>query len=215
MRTSLSFSGGANSVAMLLMLIERGERPDVILHADTGMLFPEEYEFMERVEDYIGQKITHLQPKRTWEEHFYHVKTKGKNAGKINGYPGVSFGCGFSRVAKMEPLDMANSESDIVYIGFHCNETHRVMNKPKFRYPLIEWGFSGEDCKEYCRQHDLLNPMYELGFGRAGNCYCCPYKNKRNLIMIKERYPDLWNKMLRWEEDSPFGFKPGVNLYEL
>lgn len=212
MKTSLSFSGGSNSVALLLKLIETGNRPDIILHADTGMLFPEEYEFMKRVEDYVGQKITHIKPDMSWEEYFYRRKTKGKYIGTINGFPGVSFGCGFSRVAKMNPLDRVNKDYDIVYVGFHCNETNRIMKSPKFRYPLIEMNLSGEDCKRICIEHNLLNPVYEMGIGRAGNCYCCPYKNKKSLQIIKLNYPDLWEKMLIWEQDSPFGFKPGITL---
>jgi len=40
----LNFSGGKDSTAMLLRMIDKGRRPDKIVFADTGMEFPEMYD---------------------------------------------------------------------------------------------------------------------------------------------------------------------------
>lgn len=40
----LSFSGGKDSTALLLMMLERGMKLDYILFCDTGAEFPEMYE---------------------------------------------------------------------------------------------------------------------------------------------------------------------------
>ena len=45
---AVSLSGGKDSTAMLLLMIERGMPIDVVLTADTGMEFPEMYEHMPR-----------------------------------------------------------------------------------------------------------------------------------------------------------------------
>lgn len=36
MTMMVSYGGGTNSTAMLIGMVERGERPDAILFADTG-----------------------------------------------------------------------------------------------------------------------------------------------------------------------------------
>ena len=44
---SVSVSGGKDSTALLLLMIERGSPIDVVLYADTGMEFPEMKEYMQ------------------------------------------------------------------------------------------------------------------------------------------------------------------------
>ena len=47
---AVSLSGGKDSTAMLLLMIERDMPIDVVLTADTGMEFPEMYEHMEKLD---------------------------------------------------------------------------------------------------------------------------------------------------------------------
>ena len=42
----VSLSGGKDSTAMLLLMLERGWPIDAVLNADTGMEFPEMYEHL-------------------------------------------------------------------------------------------------------------------------------------------------------------------------
>ena len=44
---AVSLSGGKDSTAMLLLMIERDMPIDIVLSADTGMEFPEMYEHLE------------------------------------------------------------------------------------------------------------------------------------------------------------------------
>lgn len=53
----VSFSGGKDSTAMLLKMIETGMRVDLILFCDTGMEFPAMYDHIEKVEKYINRPI--------------------------------------------------------------------------------------------------------------------------------------------------------------
>ncbi len=53
----VSLSGGKDSTAMLLKLIE-GKRPiDYIIFCDTGLEFPRMYEHINKLEKYIGRPI--------------------------------------------------------------------------------------------------------------------------------------------------------------
>lgn len=49
---AVSLSGGKDSTAMLLLIIERGMPIDMVLTADTGMEFPEMYEHLAKLDEY-------------------------------------------------------------------------------------------------------------------------------------------------------------------
>lgn len=81
--TVVSLSGGKDSTAMLLMLLERGERVDDVIVYDTGMEFPEMYEHLDRLEDYTGMRFTRLRMEPGFEHQmFVHRKTMGNRKGE-------------------------------------------------------------------------------------------------------------------------------------
>lgn len=89
-KSIVSFSGGKDSTALLLMMLERGMKVDYILFCDTGMEFPQMYEHIERVNAYIGEKygkmVTVLKSKNSFEYLLLHIlRNKGKRAG-THGY---------------------------------------------------------------------------------------------------------------------------------
>lgn len=79
-KSIVSFSGGKDSTAMLLMMLERGMKIDYILFCDTGMEFPQMYEHIERVNSYIGEKygkmVTVLKPSNGFEYGLLHILRK-------------------------------------------------------------------------------------------------------------------------------------------
>lgn len=52
----VSLSGGKDSTAMLLMMLERGMRVDEVVSADTGMEFPAMDKHLRRVEEYTESR---------------------------------------------------------------------------------------------------------------------------------------------------------------
>ena len=50
---AVSLSGGKDSTAMLLLMIERGMPIDMVLSADTGMEFPEMYEHLAKLDEHL------------------------------------------------------------------------------------------------------------------------------------------------------------------
>ena len=50
----VQFSGGKDSTAMLLMMLEKNMPIDDIIFCDTGKEFPQIYEHIEKVNKYIG-----------------------------------------------------------------------------------------------------------------------------------------------------------------
>lgn len=67
MKNVVQFSGGKDSTAMLLLLLERGVTVDEIIFCDTGMEFPELYRHIEKVKEYIDRPITVLKPEHNFE----------------------------------------------------------------------------------------------------------------------------------------------------
>lgn len=53
---AVSLSGGKDSTAMLLLMIEYGLPIDIVLVADTGMEFPEMYEHLKQLDNYLYLK---------------------------------------------------------------------------------------------------------------------------------------------------------------
>ena len=54
----VSFSGGKDSTALLLMMLERGMKVDYIVCVDMGKEFPEMYEHWKQVEEYTGRAVS-------------------------------------------------------------------------------------------------------------------------------------------------------------
>ena len=68
---AVSLSGGKDSTAMLLLMIERSLPINTVLWADTGMEFPEMYDHIRKVDDYLyrerGIHITMLRHPKGFE----------------------------------------------------------------------------------------------------------------------------------------------------
>lgn len=96
MKHIIQFSGGKDSTAMLLMMLEKGMPVDEIIFCDTGKEFPDMYKHIEKVEKYIGRAITRLKAGYSFDYYFAdYVKTDGKMlaskviTGRGCGYVGV------------------------------------------------------------------------------------------------------------------------------
>ena len=100
---AVSLSGGKDSTAMLLLMIERGMPIDMVLSADTGMEFPEMYKHLAELDEHLfrerGIHITTLRHPKGFEYlMFDEPKQKPRsleNRAKLgippygNGWPGI------------------------------------------------------------------------------------------------------------------------------
>ena len=86
----VSLSGGKDSTAMLLRLIEEGRQVDDILFCDTGLEFPEMYEHLKKLEQYICRPITILKADHSFEYYFFEYHPKRKKAA-LEQYDGMSW----------------------------------------------------------------------------------------------------------------------------
>ena len=203
-KSIVSFSGGKDSTALLLMMLERGMKIDYILFCDTGMEFPQMYEHVDKVDRYIrekyGKMVTVLKAKHSFEYGLLHIlRKKGKRAG-MHGYGWSSMRNRWcTSMLKREPVQEFmrahgfNRANTKLYIGIAADEPKRVKDDI---YPLFEWGITEEQALKYCYKH---------GFDWGGlykertrlSCWICPMQGVRDLKLLYRDFPDLWAELKR------------------
>lgn len=215
MKHIVSFSGGKDSTAMLLMMLEKNMPVDEIVFCDTGLEFPEMYEYIIKFEKYIDRKITIIKAEKNWDSWFYRVKQKGKHKGEIYGFP-YTIGAWCNSRLKMVPINkyFNQQKEHIRYIGIAYNEPKRYERlKNNEVAPLYEWKITEDDVIKYLTDRNILNPLYAK-FSRLG-CWCCPKQSLQSLKVLRKEYPDLWNKLLEYDKYSPVSFKPNYTVKQL
>lgn len=86
MKYIASFSGGKDSAAMLLLILEKKLPLDEIVFIDTGVEFDEIYNIIDDFEKRINFKITRIKAEKNFEEYFYTANKRGKRKGQIRGF---------------------------------------------------------------------------------------------------------------------------------
>lgn len=213
----VSFSGGKDSTAMLLRMIELNMPIDNIVFADTTAEFPAMYEHIEKVEKYISRKITLLIPEQDFEYILLKHKVFARDGSVKQGY---SFGsmterwCTTyfkTRAINKHIRELKNSYEVIEYVGIAADEPKRIKDK---NYPLVDWGWTEADALKYCYEKGFdWSGLYEL-FGRV-SCWCCPLKNLDELRKLRKYYPDLWAKLQDWQSKTWRKFRADYSVQEL
>ena len=220
----VSFSGGKDSTAMLLYMLDKGMRVDKIIKVDTTKEFPEMYDHIRKVESYIGRKIETV--KIDFDYWFgEHVKTKGKLKGS-KGYGWPDFRNRWCTALKREAASflIAGQGYDprkrgiavVEYHGIAVDEQIRASKNSGRRivYPLIEAGMTERDCLQFC---------YDRGFDWGGlyerrirvSCFCCPLQRINEVRDVYLNCPDLWSKMKEMDGKSFRKFRSDYSLQEL
>lgn len=213
-----SYSGGKDSSAMVIRLLEENYPLDSVDFLDTTYEYPELYEYVDKFEKYIdknfGMKINrlYLPDKWEWDMWFYGKYQKGRFEGQRRGFPHVSGRHCYMSRQKGRVLDRYDRKA-VRYIGIGLNEAHRVTDNPHLRYPLVDWGMTEDDCVEFLRERDIL-PTYNQYYKRTG-CWHCPWSKLGSLKSLYIRHPDLWEKLKQYEKDSPHGYRTDYTVEEL
>ena len=220
MKHIVSFSGGKDSTAMLLRMLEKNMQVDEILFCDTGKDFPDMIKHIEQVKKYIKEKynkeIITLKAEKSFNYYmFEHEKTRGKNKGE-KGYGWATMRCRWctsnlkNRVID-NYLKQYRQEGYKEYIGIAYDEAKRIKDKC---YPLVEWKMTEKDCLQYCYDRGFTwNGLYEY-FDRV-SCWCCPLKNLKELKTLYTHYSELWEELKEMDKKSYNQFRADYSVEKL
>ena len=225
----VSLSGGKDSTAMLLRMIEENMPIDIILFCDTGLEFPAMYDHLDKLERDIGRPITRIRSFHTFEYFLTQkeilVKHK-KNRGQRN-YRGYGWAGPLNRwctkelktIPREKFLHQLQEHYNIIeYIGIAADEGYRLdrenNQKENGRHPLVDWGMTEADCLAYCYSKGYTwGGLYEK-FSRV-SCWCCPLQPLAELRILYRDYPELWAQIKEWDKRTWRNFKAQYSVEEL
>jgi len=226
----ISFSGGKDSTAMLLLMIERGIHIDRIIFVDTTKEFPQMYTHIEKVKSFIKPHI--IETVKIDYDYWFadHVKTKGKNKGR-KGYGWPDFRNRWCTSLKREAFlsqvynyrynprkcGYMKKDFDIIeYHGIAYDERRRcAKNRGRnIKYPLVDWKITGKQALEYCYSKGFdWDGLYEK-FYRV-SCWCCPLSRIGELRVLYHKFPELWKELIRMDRKSFRRFRSDYSVDQL
>lgn len=228
----VSFSGGKDSTAMLLGMLERGMQIDCILFCDTGLEFPAMYDHIAKLEKDIGRPITRVRAEKSFEELMFHAEIRRKSdsmALKRYGPDIKGYGWAGPRMrwctARLKDMPRDKFLREIrkeytvkEYIGIAADEGYRLERKqnrqPGHVHPLVDWGMTEADCLKYCYDHGYdWNGLY--GQFKRVSCWCCPLQPLQELRQLFYHHPDLWQKLKNWDKRTWRQFRADYSVEQL
>jgi len=195
-RHILSLSGGKDSAALAVYLRDRVSDMEYIFH-DTGKELPDTYEYLERLEGYLGTKIV----KTTFGVTFDHLlRSKG-------GMIPSNHRRWCTDLMKLKPFEAyIGNDYCMNYVGIRADEDRvgYISHKPNIRpvFPFREDGIRYSDVQAILQDSGLGMPPYtEWGRSRSG-CFFCFYQQKIEWVRLKRKYPDLYDQAKEYEKPN-------------
>ena len=224
-RHLLGLSGGKDSSALAVYMRDRV--PDMeYFFTDTGKELPETYEFLDRLEVFLGKPIARLNmdPDPNTNRDFDHWLTL---------YGGLlpSSQVRWCTVnLKIKPFeDYVGEDNAYNYVAIRADEDrvgYKPLKTPSLRniepkYPFKEDGITKEDVYRILEESGLGLPDYYKWRTRSG-CYFCFFQRKSEWVGLLEQHPDLFELAKAYEKPNPnaktgelFTWCQGESLEEL
>jgi 3'-phosphoadenosine 5'-phosphosulfate sulfotransferase (PAPS reductase)/FAD synthetase len=164
---------------------------------DTGEELPETYEYLDRLEVYLGRSIHRLNPDRPFS-HYLKI---------YNGVLPDARTRWCTRKLKIEPFERFVGDSLCYnYIGIRADEPHRkgyISTKPNIIpvYPFIDAGIVKADVFRILDESGLGIPKYYDWRSRSG-CYFCFFQQRVEWVGLHENHPSLYQQAMKYETDK-------------
>lgn len=217
----LGLSGGRDSAALAVFM--RETRPDLNIQyffTDTGKELTEVYDYLHRLEGFLGKPIVYLNPDRDFD---FWLKEYG------NFLPSPrSRWC--TRQLKLKPFeqwikpDLKAGHKVNSYVAIRADEPERSgMNTTnpnlKVHFPLREYGIDKTGVIDILEASGLGLPAYYQWRSRSG-CTFCFYQQKIEWVRLKREHPDQFEEAKTYEKTalkhgSPFTWSDRESLEEL
>jgi hypothetical protein len=193
MRNYLSFGGGVNSVAMMLLLLDEGVEFEAV-YVDHECDWPETNEYIRMLQE--KYPITIIQPE---------YKKRGITFNNLYDYCLAAKIIPLRQIRwctakfKVNPLHRYFKKPCFVMLGIDAGEAHRAkLSSDKGmenRFPLIERDINRQDCIEIIKSHGLPIPM-------KSGCWFCPFQRIGELKKLRHIHPELFCKAVELEKIS-------------
>ena len=192
-RHILGLSGGKDSTALAIYMRDRVPEMEYFF-CDTGAELPETYEYLAKLEVYLGKKIIRLSSDRTFD-HWLKVYRGTLPSPQMRW-------C--TKVLKIEPLEKwIGTDKAVSYVGLRADEASRkgyMSTKQNMMsvFPFIDDGLELRDIENLLTESGLGKPSYYEWRSRSG-CYFCFYQRKQEWIGLAEKHPELFAAAVDYE----------------
>jgi 3'-phosphoadenosine 5'-phosphosulfate sulfotransferase (PAPS reductase)/FAD synthetase len=197
-RHILSLSGGKDSTALAIYMRDRIPEMEYAF-CDTEEELPETYEYLDKLEVYLGKEIHRLKHDgRGFEELL--LARRG-----FLPSPQMRW-C--TEHLKIKPFEKFVGDTPCFsYIGIRADEPHRkgyISTKPNItpKYPFVEDGLRKPDIIRLLEESGLGIPEYYKWRSRSG-CYFCFFQQRNEWVGLLENHPDLFEKAMKYERTDP------------
>jgi len=219
-----SVSFGKDSLAMLLMLIEKEYPLDEVVFYDTGMEFQAIYNIRDKVKLLLqsqGIQFTQLEPEKSFEYKMYEhpVCKRGTKIIHKYGYSWCGGTCRWGTTEKLQALEKY-CKGHYEYVGIAVDEPKRLEKERNGNkvFPLAEWNMTEKDCLCYCHENgwDWIEKdidLYEI-LDRV-SCWCCRNKNLKELKGMYLHLPEYWQRLKNMQNRLPEPMKGKYSVSEL
>ena len=193
MRHILSLSGGKDSAALAVYMRDRVKAMEYIF-SDTRKELPETYEYLERLEDYLGAPVNRLNAELGFD-HWYDV---------YGGMLPSNHRRWCTKMLKLKPFEeFAGDDPVLNYVALRADEnrTGYISHKPNITpvYPFQDDGLKLADIENILETSGVGLPPYTAwGRSRSG-CFFCFYQQRIEWVRLKERHPDLFEAAKAYE----------------
>lgn len=202
-----SCSFGKDSLASVIIAIKNKEPLDEVVYCDvmfdkkTSGEIPEHKEFIEQKAipflQREGINVITLKSEKTYLDYFFGIVSRGKNKGKLHGFP-ICGKCAICRDCKLPPIlkyQRSLPEGTVQYIGIAKDEQDRLLRLKNNRVSLLaKYGITEAEAWEICKKYGLLSPIYE--FTNRNGCFFCMNAKQKELRHLYDFHPDLWGRLL-------------------
>lgn len=217
----LGLSGGRDSAALAVYM--RQHHPELEIEyffTDTGKELPEVYEFLGRLEGFLGQEIRKLNPDRDFD---FWLK-------QYNDFLPSPQTRWCTRQLKLRPFErwlrpmLEGGTTVYSYVAIRSDEEYRAGYASKhdnlvIELPFKDAGIDKPGVLEILDGAGLGLPRYYEWRTRSG-CTFCFFQQKIEWVRLREQHPEAFEKAKAYEKDavehgSPFTWSQGESLEEL
>jgi 3'-phosphoadenosine 5'-phosphosulfate sulfotransferase (PAPS reductase)/FAD synthetase len=195
-RHILGLSGGKDSTALAVFMRDRV--PDMeYVFTDTGKELPETYDYLKKVEAYLGKPVIYLNAERGFD---HHLETYGN-------YLPSAQARWCTRKLKIIPFEKYVGDGEVYsYVGIRADENRSgyISTKPNIKplFPFKEHGITKDDVYRILEETGLGMPEYYKWRTRSG-CFFCFFQRRSEWVGLKENHPELYEEAKAYEKTDP------------